>query len=537
MKTFINNRLSNLQLVVWVSIGLFINVILTQVEASAAPMNVSFQVFYDELTPHGDWVSDPTHGYIWIPYVDAGFQPYQTNGYWVNSRFGNTWVSLYDWGWAPFHYGRWFFTDYYGWAWVPGYEWAPAWVSWRSGRGYYGWAPLWPSVGVHVSIGFPMHHWVFVPRRRFLARNIYNYYVPYNNVAVIYNRTTVINNTYVYNNNTYVAGPSRSELQRVTRSNVPVYEVSNGTRPGRTLVENNRVQIYRPQLESTNQRSNSQANRPARAFTSEEYSSRRSSASLSRTNETSTSPRMVDQSSRRSATVPGNTNPRASASSTSQNRNAVSSPQRAEGAMTQVPESRRNVERTTTSLPDSRVSDVRRNAGTNSVTREASPGQRQRVVTTSPPSSQQPATPNRVLRGDSPTTNQRGVDSGQRQVNRPNTITSQRNVNAGSPPQVRSQAAPNQRQVAGPTSRQNNVPNRSNQVSPSQPSRQQNVSTATRTQVNRPASTPSRRAASSVGSSGNNYQSRSSVQAPRQVRSTSGGTTNRSTRNTNRSRN
>ena len=32
-----------------------------------------------------------------------------------------------------------------GWVWVPGYTWAPAWVSWRYGDGYAGWAPLPPD--------------------------------------------------------------------------------------------------------------------------------------------------------------------------------------------------------------------------------------------------------------------------------------------------------------------------------------------------------------------------------------------------------
>ncbi|WP_114749036.1 DUF6600 domain-containing protein [Pleomorphovibrio marinus] len=245
--------------------------------ASAPNMGVSFQVFYDALMPYGDWVNDPTHGYIWVPYVDAGFQPYRTNGYWVNSRFGNTWVSNYEWGWAPFHYGRWFIDDFYGWAWVPGYEWGPAWVEWRTGRGYYGWAPLWPRVGVHVSFQMPYHHWVFVPRRRFLARNFYNYCLPPRNIGVIYNRTTIINNTYVYNNRTYVAGPSRRELQRVTRGNVPVYEVSNSNRPGRANVENNRVNLYRPQIENTANARRGGMARPERVLSTEEFRTRRGS--------------------------------------------------------------------------------------------------------------------------------------------------------------------------------------------------------------------------------------------------------------------
>jgi len=75
-------------------------------------MSVSFQMFYDELSPYGEWIDDPEYGYIWLPDVDRDFQPYASRGHWVMTSYGNTWVSDYDWGWAPFHYGRWTYSDY-----------------------------------------------------------------------------------------------------------------------------------------------------------------------------------------------------------------------------------------------------------------------------------------------------------------------------------------------------------------------------------------------------------------------------------------
>ena len=104
--------------------------------------SISFGVFYDELEPYGQWIDDPQYGYVWVPDVGPGFRPYYTGGHWVMTRYGSMWVSDYDWGWAPFHYGRWVYSPYYGWSWIPDYDWGPAWVSWRSGGCYYGWAPL-----------------------------------------------------------------------------------------------------------------------------------------------------------------------------------------------------------------------------------------------------------------------------------------------------------------------------------------------------------------------------------------------------------
>ena len=117
--------------------------------------DVSFQTFYDSLSSQGSWVQTDDYGYVWQPSVsDPQWAPY-TNGHWVYSDDGWTWVSDESWGWATYHYGRWVNLDGTGWCWVPGYTWAPAWVSWRYGNGYCGWAPLPPDslVGVDYSNG------------------------------------------------------------------------------------------------------------------------------------------------------------------------------------------------------------------------------------------------------------------------------------------------------------------------------------------------------------------------------------------------
>src|ERR1700722_7197424 len=88
-------------------------------KAHAQGGDVSFQVFYDDMSPYGNWVNNPGTGYVWIPNVDAGFSPYQSNGHWVMTDMGWTWVSDYSWGWAPFHYGRWNYDNSYGWGWCP----------------------------------------------------------------------------------------------------------------------------------------------------------------------------------------------------------------------------------------------------------------------------------------------------------------------------------------------------------------------------------------------------------------------------------
>ncbi|MEX2595049.1 MAG: DUF6600 domain-containing protein [Anditalea sp.] len=312
MKKSLINRISGIK--VGVLIGLIGLLSIKTSTAEVLQTRISFQVFYDELLPYGDWINDPVHGYVWVPYAEPNFQPYATNGYWVMSTYGNTWVSNYEWGWAPFHYGRWYFDDYLGWAWVPGYEWGPAWVNWRTGGGYYGWAPLMPGISIQVAINIPSHHWIFVPRRRLISRNIYNYYISRKNVYRIYNQTTVINNTYVYNNRTYRSGPERREIERVTRRSVPVYQVNNSSRPGRSAVSRNSLQVYRPEIRQVINNSRSTQARPSRVVTANEHKvnmvNRKNSRSTANSTQARTAPANSRTNNRATETVRNNNSTR-----------------------------------------------------------------------------------------------------------------------------------------------------------------------------------------------------------------------------------
>ncbi|TCC93917.1 hypothetical protein EZ428_03855 [Pedobacter frigiditerrae] len=227
----------------------------TQV-AKAQQEDVSLQSFYDELSPYGTWIQDPQYGYVWRPDVDQeDFRPYYSNGRWAMTEYGNTWVSNYDWGWAPFHYGRWIYNRYNQWVWLPDTVWGPAWVSWRSGGGYYGWAPLGPSISIGINIGrsgyrVPDMCWNFIP-----YNNIYiNSYPRYNygrNRVYIQN-TVIINNTYVRNNRTYYTGPRAEEVRRATNQNVTVYNVNRSSRPGASRIDDRNVNIYSPRASRDN---------------------------------------------------------------------------------------------------------------------------------------------------------------------------------------------------------------------------------------------------------------------------------------------
>jgi len=210
---------------------------------------VSYNDFYENLAPYGQWIEDPQYGYVWSPNEDASFRPYYSNGHWVMTDYGNTWVSDYPWGWACFHYGRWTYDPYYGWLWIPGSNWGPAWVSWRYGEGYYGWAPLGPGYEFATSYGdymCPNDWWVFIPPQYVYTGNYYRYwYGPRGNSRIIAN-TTFVNNTYRNNNVTYVSGPRSRDIENITHQPVQVYRISNSRGNLNTRVRHDVIKMYRP---------------------------------------------------------------------------------------------------------------------------------------------------------------------------------------------------------------------------------------------------------------------------------------------------
>jgi hypothetical protein len=226
----------------------------TPAKVQAQGVGVTYQVFYDQLSPYGSWVNYGSYGYVWIPYTEPGFSPYSTNGYWAWTDYGWTWVSYYQWGWGPFHYGRWDFDPFYGWFWVPGYEWAPAWVCWRHAPGYYGWAPIAPGISMTVVIGgrWHPHHdrWLFMHEGYMGDHYIDRYYVPRAENDRIIRRSGFIRDTYNDRSRgvTYVTGPRRTDVEKRTGKPVQRMEIVDRTAPGHS-VENNRMDIYRPRVE------------------------------------------------------------------------------------------------------------------------------------------------------------------------------------------------------------------------------------------------------------------------------------------------
>ena len=235
---------------------LFLFTLISPQKIVAQDATVNFQVFYDELSPYGTWVNNPQYGYVWMPNVAPGFEPYATNGHWTLTDEGWTWVSDYPWGWAPFHYGRWYDDPSYGEMWVPDNQWGPGWVTWGSSDGYYGWAPIEPGISLGVAYGDGYRprsdHWTFVRDRDFGGRDINAHYINRSENVTIINNTRSINNSRTDNSrhSTYNAGPERADVEkRAGRSIAPV-ALKDRSSKGETE-GNGELSIYRPRVENT----------------------------------------------------------------------------------------------------------------------------------------------------------------------------------------------------------------------------------------------------------------------------------------------
>jgi len=212
---------------------------------------VSYQEFYDALSPYGQWINDAKLGYVWIPNVNDDFRPYFTDGHWAVTEYGNTWVSDYPWGWACFHYGCWIYNDYFGWIWIPGKDWGPGWVAWRWGAGFCGWAPLYPGIDwAGDNYNCPQDWWVFLHTK-------YLYKPHYRNVwrsdfmdgplhtQKMLQKTKFVTNVCETNKTRYFSGPFAAEVAQITCEKVVLYKSSWAAVRGADRISDNVVYIYR----------------------------------------------------------------------------------------------------------------------------------------------------------------------------------------------------------------------------------------------------------------------------------------------------
>ena len=244
--------------------------------AAVAPppgdLNISF--FYESLYPYGNWLNISGE-WCWQPnaaVMSPDWAPYCRYGHWVDSDWGWCWVSDYSWGWAPFHYGRWFHHRTHGWCWVPDTEWGPAWVAWRKGDDFCGWAPLPPRTryvnnkgfyfgaslaGVDFEFNLTMNDYFFVPASHFCDPHPWINVVPSIRQEEVFRRTAFVRNSYGFEHDHIInRGVPVEEISRASNRRIqPITIVNENLKPGeqihRSTIKENRLMIYKPMIAST----------------------------------------------------------------------------------------------------------------------------------------------------------------------------------------------------------------------------------------------------------------------------------------------
>jgi hypothetical protein len=188
--------------------------------------SVTISFFYDELSPHGDWVTVGNYGHCWRPRgIDRNWQPY-LNGEWLYTENGWTWVSYDPWGGDPYHYGTWSRSSVYGWVWIPGTIWAPAWVTWYVSDNDIGWAPVPPSFNVGISgyAGPPVtvsrSSYVFVPATQFVGVNVGTVRMPATQNAILLARTKPVTRFTASGGVLTNGGPTVVQVERVMQRKI-----------------------------------------------------------------------------------------------------------------------------------------------------------------------------------------------------------------------------------------------------------------------------------------------------------------------------
>jgi hypothetical protein len=216
---------------------------------------VTYQSFYDNLSPYGTWIDYSKYGHVWAPRLEGDFRPYATNGHWAYSGEGWAWASDYNWGWAPFHYGSWLYDDMYGWLWIPGYDWSPAWVTWGYVDNFYCWAPLMPGIDVSLQFGAWRPHsfyWNACSRDHIYDRNLSAFIEKPDQIANIANRITVINNfhTTKTHNLYYSGGPDVHEVQKYVNQKIEQTSIRDVRDINQVRHTGNVMNVYRPAIQN-----------------------------------------------------------------------------------------------------------------------------------------------------------------------------------------------------------------------------------------------------------------------------------------------
>lgn len=249
---------------------------------------VSFQSFYDVLSPMGEWIQitkddiddDLSDGegegmnnfmsnylsqeflFIWKPAINNNWKPYQ-NGKWEYSDHGWLWVSSDKWGNSTYNYGRWWNSPKYGWVWLPGYTWAPAWVKWKvtNDDKYVGWVALSPKAKWNSEKGITDetykyknkdNEWVFVVNNSFAGDITSGNIVKQDENTSLVNNSTSITDIKVEDDKIVNKGPDVNRMEEKTGKKFQMKKLKFSKGNKSTIVGENDITIRKENFDRSN---------------------------------------------------------------------------------------------------------------------------------------------------------------------------------------------------------------------------------------------------------------------------------------------
>src|SRR5258707_1944384 len=98
---------------------------------ASAQVGVSFETFYDSLSPYGERLYVGHYGRVWRPRVSVvglDFRPYTTGGHWVYTDYGWSFQTEHDRRTSPFPYCCRLPGSDFSCGSLPDTSWCPRWV-------------------------------------------------------------------------------------------------------------------------------------------------------------------------------------------------------------------------------------------------------------------------------------------------------------------------------------------------------------------------------------------------------------------------
>lgn len=260
---------------------------------------VDYKEFYDQLSPHGEWIQirseeiglEPQTAFnknsgdgnfslsslvgvnsayattdaaaemifVWKPSEDLavvrveGVAPVYTpyiNGQWINTDAGWYFKAPTPAEEIVHHYGRWVESPTDGWLWVPGRVWAPAWVDWMENETDIAWAPVPPSAYiVNNNIIVPLiekEQYVVVEKKYFMEPQLYKYMYNENKNKIMIQEMTKTGGIMVKNKTVINKGPEVIDIEKYWGNKIDVVKINKVKIKNDAKYSDNEFYIYAP---------------------------------------------------------------------------------------------------------------------------------------------------------------------------------------------------------------------------------------------------------------------------------------------------